>query len=631
VSLVLGVAMLATTAARDAHLPSWAVDELAAAKLDGVDDADAVVVAETWDIRLKGGARDGSRRRIVRVLSEEGREHAAVLLVSDDLAGYKKIRLWHRRPGGAVRKYSNEDGTLFGVAEQRFLDDRSAMFFMPPGVGAGDTIVLDAGFERSESLPQDLFRPQEEIPVLRFSVEVTGRAGWDVEAKWVEGEPANVIEDGRTHRWEFVDLPPSAPARLERAPQPPSLLFALDYVPPEAESPFRDWNATAAWTGRMFELSASEVPTPADDVGIERLASRTGDRARSLRYFSIALGMGGFRPRPPGTTLKRGFGDCKDKTQVMRALLEQAGRPSFPALVMAPSDGYVAGELPSPFAFNHVILAIPWQDRPVGDGMTLVEHPQLGLLRFYDATLSRVSDHDTGLRLQGAPALVLHPDTRELVYLPQRGAIDDAYLERHVWRLDPVGKGTGRFAIETSGYMRSVFETEGGELLADDGLEELARLVVSRVSPGYSELDVEPVRVDPQRGWSVEGRYAMESTVAEAGTIRSVDVGPFLRLDRLPAPDEEGEDSVFLPHLAVWTEIHEVHVEGLGYVGPRDGLRIDNEIGSLVLTVEPTEDGVRLTRRLETRTREIGPERAEGLVALRNALRRANRFVLLFE
>ena len=68
---------------------------------------------------------------------------------------------------------------------------------------------------------------------------------------------------------------------------------------------------------------------------IDRLLARMSDE---VRYTGMELGEGGLIPRTPAETLKRRFGDCKDKAVLLTALLRASDIPAYVALLNAGED-----------------------------------------------------------------------------------------------------------------------------------------------------------------------------------------------------------------------------------------------------------------------------------------------------
>ncbi len=77
-----------------------------------------------------------------------------------------------------------------------------------------------------------------------------------------------------------------------------------------------------------------------------------------IRYMGIETGENSHRPSPAFETLKRRYGDCKDKVVLYISILDELGVNAYPALVNTDITKML-GELP-PYvdAFNHVIVLI---------------------------------------------------------------------------------------------------------------------------------------------------------------------------------------------------------------------------------------------------------------------------------
>ncbi|MFS8562810.1 MAG: DUF3857 domain-containing protein [Rhabdochlamydiaceae bacterium] len=77
-----------------------------------------------------------------------------------------------------------------------------------------------------------------------------------------------------------------------------------------------------------------------------------------IRYLGIEEGAGAVEPRPPRLTFQRRFGDCKDKTVLLHALLALMDIDSTPLLVQSKGGGRLPEALPMPFLFDHVVLQL---------------------------------------------------------------------------------------------------------------------------------------------------------------------------------------------------------------------------------------------------------------------------------
>ena len=79
----------------------------------------------------------------------------------------------------------------------------------------------------------------------------------------------------------------------------------------------------------------------------------------NMRYVSIQLGIGGFKPFSARFVDEKKYGDCKALTNYMRSLLAVVGITSYPALINAGYNKFPADPLFPSSPFNHVILCVP--------------------------------------------------------------------------------------------------------------------------------------------------------------------------------------------------------------------------------------------------------------------------------
>jgi transglutaminase-like putative cysteine protease len=145
------------------------------------------------------------------------------------------------------------------------------------------------------------------------------------------------------------------------------------YLPPGwvQVSSFVSWaeivnGLRAAWE-RQFDYSelddaarrlAAEATSPADCL--ERAFKLVQD---DIRYLSVNLELGGHIPADPATTLRRRFGDCKDKSFLLADLLRRLGYSARPVLVHTQLDRALEKFLPSLFLFNHAIAEFEFEGK----------------------------------------------------------------------------------------------------------------------------------------------------------------------------------------------------------------------------------------------------------------------------
>jgi transglutaminase-like putative cysteine protease len=125
------------------------------------------------------------------------------------------------------------------------------------------------------------------------------------------------------------------------------------------------WADIARWYGGLAaDRYAMSARTTAIVDSIARAQHSADDTiaalhtwiARDIRYVSVALGMGGYQPRFPDSTVTAGFGDCKDKATLFIAAAKHLGVTAYPVLLN--SSGAADSTLPTIGQFDHAIAAV---------------------------------------------------------------------------------------------------------------------------------------------------------------------------------------------------------------------------------------------------------------------------------
>lgn len=166
---------------------------------------------------------------------------------------------------------------------------------------------------------------------------------------------------GSTARvWDFTNV--------EAIPYEDDVPFGYEAFPYLEFSDFDNWSRVVDWA---LPLYSGERTNPAPElqamIGKWREGTRpVEERARAalefvqdeLRYTGIELGPDSYRPADPSETFRLRYGDCKAKTLLLCTLLREMDIEAYPALVSTSARDAVARSLPSPFAFNHVVVKV---------------------------------------------------------------------------------------------------------------------------------------------------------------------------------------------------------------------------------------------------------------------------------
>jgi transglutaminase-like putative cysteine protease len=236
-------------------------------------------------------------------------------------------------------------------------------------VRVGDVLDLSYTIQTRDQIFPDRFRcfsfiPHYTVRQLYWSVRFpTGRAmRWkSSDAKLV---PTIREEGGETEwAWHLSKLPGAEPE-----PNVPGWHFAHPWI---QVTEFASWGEVAAglaaaWKEeldhpeilRLVESITAQAATPAERA--EQALTYLQD---DIRYLSVDTALGGGVPTSPGTVIRRGFGDCKDKSFAAAHILRRLGIPARPVCVHTAWRQAVDGFLPTPAAFNHVIVEFEIEGR----------------------------------------------------------------------------------------------------------------------------------------------------------------------------------------------------------------------------------------------------------------------------
>jgi transglutaminase-like putative cysteine protease len=205
-------------------------------------------------------------------------------------------------------------------------------------------------------------------------------------------------------------------------------------------SEFASWNDVAAWGAKLFRVPRLSGKAASAVAGWRREAeSPEAFLLRAVRfvqdevrYVGIEVGMGRRRPADPNVVFERRYGDCKDKSALLVAILEAGGVEAHAALASLGASRNLGEREPSPNAFDHAIVRVGGPDeRPYwvdatasrqGGGLEALRHSDLGWALV-------LVEHGAGLQVLPEVPIAPSPSIRERFVLPEAGGDGEARLE----------------------------------------------------------------------------------------------------------------------------------------------------------------------------------------------------------
>ncbi|SDT97578.1 Transglutaminase-like superfamily protein [Verrucomicrobium sp. GAS474] len=271
--------------------------------------------------------------------------------------------------------------------------------------------------------------------------------------------------------------------KLETAADPWSETRAPSYQigPTLWLSTLKDWDTFAAWyedlTRNTVTLNAAlkgkidEWTRTAKEPG-EILGILYGHVAQDIRYTAFELDQSDFRPHDPMDVWNRQYGDCKDKANLLRAMLAYKGIPAWLTLLTTEHSGLINKASPDYRHFNHCILAAQVGKETVFCDPTIT-YGTPGLLSGSE------SDRDVLVVKKGKAAWIRTPPFR-----------DAAVTYSFDLKLRPDGDLAGWIKVDAAGYYRASYREYYGGLPKDQLLSRIQE-TVQGFFPRATVADVE--------------------------------------------------------------------------------------------------------------------------------------------
>jgi len=315
--------------------------------------------------------RDGQTthyfRTVRRVLTQSGVQNASQLTIDFDptfqrlfiheiaiIRGTKRVSALD--PAG-VRVIEKEDESDSAIYDGRL----TALLFLKD-VRAGDIIDWSWSIAGANPILGGHYADEYDLRTELPSHRIRHRLIWNRERP-LQWRGQSGVQAGDTFTWEAHDV---EPVDLEDA-------LPSWYEPWESVevSDFASWNEVAKWAADMFaadDESAAAVAALAAKIRREHPDDPVTAAIRfvqdDIRYLGLEIGRNSHEPRQPKEILDQRWGDCKEKALLLSLILRQFDIDAAPALVNTKAKHRLDSRLPSPFAFDHVIV------RAVSNGKT---------------------------------------------------------------------------------------------------------------------------------------------------------------------------------------------------------------------------------------------------------------------
>ncbi|MEZ5427458.1 MAG: DUF3857 and transglutaminase domain-containing protein [Pyrinomonadaceae bacterium] len=459
--------------------PAWLKQAASVTPPTYKKDVPAVAIYNEQQVSLgSDGKLTTVENYAVRILSREGRKYAvatAFYLVSSGKV--KDMQAWIIRPGGSYKDYDKK--TILDIIsdpDDVYNEGRIKVIDASDDVDAGYVFGYTIESEEPPLFYQVDWNFQDRLPTLLSRYTLRLPSGWKATSMTFNHSEITPQVNGSIYTWEVRDLAP-----IPSEPMSPSIRnlaprIAISYSPEESSQAvnraFSNWLDVSRWATALYEpkvIVDDEIANKARELTagakteLEKIRA-VGAFVQNLQYISIDIGVGygnGYIPRASNLVLSRGYGDCKDKANLMRALLRALKIEAYPVVIFAGDPTFVRAEWASPDQFNHCIIAVKVSDET--EAPTVITHEKLGRLLIFDATdpftpVGDLPDHE-----QGSSALIIAGDNGGLATMPVTPVEFNAF-KRDV-EVNLTGDGSIEGVIrenavgQSSSYIRGLFRS----------------------------------------------------------------------------------------------------------------------------------------------------------------------------
>lgn len=427
---------------------------------DHDEKTDAVLLYSETNVIVQSADKIRThQRRVYKILRPDGRGYGIAFAVYNSPG--QKVTFFHGWCIPAQGKdYEVKDKDAVDVASDvengELVTDVRFKVLRIPAPDPGNIIGYEYEIEEQPLLLQDSWEFQSRVPVRESHYSLQLPSGWHYKAEWLNHTEVKPTE-GQNNQLDWVVSDVKEVRHEEDMPPMEGVAgqMVVSYFPEGGPSPkngFRNWQEMGTWNsyleiGRMdaspeMKQAVASI-TASSHSQVDKMRALAAFVQHDIRYVAIELGIGGWQPHTAQDVFSHRYGDCKDKTTLLRAMLHEIGVESY-GVAINTERGSITPDTPAHRAFNHKIIAIK-----LSDGLTdpsliaTIKDPKLGMLLFFDPTDEVTPFGQVPGHLQANYGLLVVAEGGELVQLPKQPSAMNGIERVGKLALDPSGKLTG--------------------------------------------------------------------------------------------------------------------------------------------------------------------------------------------
>ncbi|PWK75343.1 transglutaminase superfamily protein [Mucilaginibacter oryzae] len=344
------------------------------------EDANSVVRYSLEDHNITGpGRAEEHYHTIITILNEKGSHEAEMVLPYNKK--YVSLSSFEMRIYGAdgtlIKKYHKSDMYDRSAVDNETLVTDDRMLSISHTVATYPTtveLIFDYDMKSLMDLGSWAYQDYEQsVQNATYHISINSDAGFRYKNRNTNIKPVKATTDKvDSYTWKVSNLKaikPEAGSKSWRVlPRVYFAAAAFEFygVPGDIST----WQGYGKWQQRLNADVNSLTPERAEEIRKMTADIKTDKEKakflyeymqKNVRYVSIQLGIGGWKPFPATFVDQKKYGDCKALSNYMSALLKAVNIPSCYAIVNAGSNMQPADPAFPNDPFNHVILCVPFK------------------------------------------------------------------------------------------------------------------------------------------------------------------------------------------------------------------------------------------------------------------------------
>lgn len=358
------------------------------------ENANSVVLEDKTEIDVSTpGKQSTVIKRAVAILNKLGDRHIDAHVYYDTHSKVKNIEAYvYDENGKELNHFKQRDFRDVSAVSgfSLYEDDRMLYLDYTPTVYPYIMVFTSEVYDDSTLLPKWLPTDRYVSSTLKSELTITFDpankpryqekflSGHDITITEAPGKISCVAKNMRAVRYEET-----APPFLETAAQ---VAFAQDvFYLKGVRGTGKNWSEFGSWMDESLLQGTTELAAETINHAKNLVKNETTNEGKArkiyeylqnkVRYISVQIGIGGWKPMLASEVDKLGYGDCKALTNYTKALLDAVGVPSYYTILYLDD---VERSIETDFATiqgNHAILGVPDNDEIIWLECTSQELP----------------------------------------------------------------------------------------------------------------------------------------------------------------------------------------------------------------------------------------------------------------